>query len=251
LLARQKKSPFDIAFQALQTKWACEKHNGYCYLDPSGPKELHIQFTPLEWGIWATAIKNGNSVPDYPPRTKAFDQIILQHRINSRSKSKKKPNHYDNSDDEHNSHKAIKIINMTQQPYPDFRPHHPHPDFLRPPSYSRRYSDPSTSPRKAPASVKIDVVESLKAIGYVPRDWVDKGLEDYFNWLNDEFKGLNFQKALEAVKKQDIGLDTLGMDRVDVKFLTTTCGISGGNALRILDGFRRWLDVKLSATAYE
>jgi len=130
------------------------------------------------------------SVIDYPPRTPEFEQALLQHRA-KRSKTTKKPRHYDNSDDEDNPSKGIKIINLTQQPY-DFRP--PHTDFLRPSSYPRRYSDPSNSPRKP--SVKVDVNESLKAIGYVPGDWVGRGLEDYFNWLKDQFKGLNIQKAL-------------------------------------------------------
>jgi len=41
------------------------------------------------------------------------------------------------------------------------------------------------------------------------------------------------------------------MDDVDVKFLTANCGISSGDALRILNSFRRWLNEKMLATGQE
>ena len=203
---------------------------------------LHIQFSPLEWGIWATEMIHQRCGSDYPPRTPEFEQALLQHR--SKSHNKRKAKNYNNSDNENDDHKGIKIINMTQQPYHEFPVRYPHSD-LYPPPYLRRYSDPSNSPRKP--SVKMSVTESLKAVGYVPLDWIGKGLEDYFNWLNDQFEGLNLQDLIEAVRKQGVGLDSLGTEIVDVKFLTENCGISSGDALRILTNFGRWLHEKLSA----
>jgi len=165
---------------------------------------------------------NSTAVIDYPPQTVQFAQILDKHRAGSR-------------------HECIPvIINMSRDPHDELAPSPP--DFHQYPPYARRYSGDSHLGREP--SSRLDIAESLKAVGYGPADWVSQGLDDYFKWLDAQFESSNFQKSLSAVRRQDIGLHSFGMDGINAEFLMTQCGILAGHALRILNNFGRWLDEK-------
>ena len=238
-MARQKDTPFEIEFQKLQERWKCQKHQ-YCYREQYLGKEQHYSFPAKNWAEWTTLILANKALPDHPPRNPEFNALLLHLRNNhSRSNTSKKSKHGDDSSDSDEKHKGIKIINMTAHPYHDF--------VLPRSNYSRRYSDPS--PRKP--SNKKNIIETLEDIGYAPAEWIGKGLNDYFTWLSNKYGGLDLQQALTAVKSQDIGLDVLGMESVDVQFLTTNCGISSGLGLRIVNNFNPWLNEKLTEARNE
>lgn len=240
------RTPFDQTFEALQKKWQCSKHGpgNSCYIDSTASgNDNHLRLQPRDWAIWATKIMEGQAIMDYPPRTREFEIILAIARAESRKGSRRSKKD-DLSDSDRDGKPHFKIINYhPAAAYPDFGPHHHYSNFMRPSQYGRRHSDPSQSPRKS-SSTK-DIIQSLKDMGYSPREWVSRGLEDYFKWLDNQFEGMSFQKALENIQSHDIGLDSLGMEGVDVKFLASHCGISPGDALRILNNFKRWVDEKL------
>ena len=238
-LAKEKPTLYEEAFNSLQMQWQCNKHNTYCYIDKtSSRKNLHLKFTPMEWSIWATAVVKSMAVIDYPPRTVEFELILDKHRAEFRQR-RRKPKREESSYSDDNLPISTEVISMSQYPYGEFAPSkQPYPNLR-----VRRYSDDSHL-RRDPSARK-DITESLKDVGYDPGDWVSQGLDDYFKWLDIQFQSSNFQNALTAVRRQDIGVHSFGMDRVDAEFLITRCGILSGDALRILNNFGCWLNEKL------
>ena len=193
----------------------------------------------MQWGIWATAIVEGRAIYDYPPRTADFE-TMLENAGNHRGTRSKKAKRED-SDSDGKAPKLVFNHYHSANGFSDFPGQHPaNSDFSRPSQLGRRYSDPSHSPKKPPTK---GTYEALKDIGYQPGDWISRGLEDYFKWLDDQFQGTRFQNTLAAVQTQDIGLDSFEGMKAD--FLANHCKISLGDALRIVRNFRRWIDEKL------
>ena len=202
-----------------------------------------------DWAAWATLISVGKAVIEYAPRTPEFNDLLDDFRFgiengSSRLKKSSKKSKCDDSDDEDKLPKALPItINMSHPP--------PYPDMYgRQPSYRPRgYSDPS--PRKPLNKDKDkekkdkDKIGCLQDLGYEPVDWISHGLDDYFAWLSNTFRGSKLEQALTALKQQEIGLDSLA-DGADVQFLITNCKVSSGAALRIVNNFQRWLDEMLA-----
>jgi hypothetical protein len=239
-LAKSSRSEFDLVFEQLQQKWICEQHTQkYCYLEPlASGKFQHLSFTPMQWGIWATAILNGTALYAYPPRTPDFEAILQETRKKCGGRSKKSTRNDSDSDG-----KAPKVVfnhYHSANGFSEFPGQHStSSDFSKPPQFARRYSDPSHSPRKPSRK---NTYEVLKEIGYQPVDWTSRGLEDYIKWLEDQFQG-SFEKTLTALQAQGIGLDSL--DGMKAEFLVDHCQISSGDSLRIVGNFGRWLDEML------
>jgi hypothetical protein len=233
------RTEFDLTYEALQKKWTCEKHAGrYCYIDQlASGKESHLQFTPVQWAIWARLIQGGKALMDYPPRTSDFEAILEAARKGNctQARGSKKSKYEDSDSSDGKGHKVVFNLHSGVLG-PDVQSSHSAKS-------GRRYSDPFHSPRKS--SKTRDICEVLRDMGYAAGDWTSRGLEDYFKWLEGQYEGLSFQKALTAVQAQDIGLDSFGRDGMDARFLSSSCGISPGDALRILYNFKRWVNVKL------
>ena len=240
-LAKSSRSEFDLVFEKLQKRWTCEQHtNTHCYLDQlASGKAQHVSFSPRQWGVWATAIMEGKAIYDYPPRTADFEAMLEDARNNRGTRSKKSKR--DDSDSDGTATKVVFNHYHSANGFSDFPGQHPtNSDSSKPLQLGRRYSDPSYSPRKPPTK---NTYEVLKDIGYEPGDWISQGLEDYLQWLDDQFQGTPFQKTLTALQGQDIGLDSF--DGMKADFLASHCKISSGDALRIVCNFRRWVDEKL------
>jgi hypothetical protein len=240
-LAKSSRSEFDLIFEKLQKRWTCEQHpQTYCYLDQlASGKAQHISFSPRQWGVWATAIMEGKAIYDYPPRTADFEAMLEDARNNRGTRSKKSKR--EDSDSDRNATKLVFNHYHSARGFSDFPGQQPsNSDFSKSAQFGRRYSDPSHSPQKP---LTKSTLQALKDLGYQPGDWISRGLEDYFKWLDDQFQGMRFLKSLTAVQAQDIGLDSFEGMKAD--FLANHCNISPGDALRIVHNFRRWVDEKL------
>ena len=113
------------------------------------------------------------------------------------------------------------------------------------PLYVRRFSDPTQSPRKS--TMKKDIIETLQVdLGYSPADWGTRGLDDYFHWSEEQFEGLSFKEAFTGLKAHKIGLDILGMEGLKPGDEAVKWGIPSGDAFRIINYLKRWINEKLS-----
>lgn len=167
---------------------------------------------------------NKQAVVEYPPRTEEFDVIMDKYR-NTKSKGKKKGSKGRRSisslDSEHSKHKHV-IVNITNP-------------GLQPPAC--RYSNP-TSPSKSSAKQK-SVVELLRNAGYMPKDYNDKALKDYFKWCGDNLPG-DYKRAFQLLSEHEIGIDML--DSIpDASALSSQTKLPFGTAARILKHHREWL----------
>jgi len=195
-----------------------------------GGKERHFEFEPHYWHQWALALNENQAVVSYPPRTPEFNDLLEQLRNGGKTAKTRGII----SDD------LLRGLTLNVHPAP------PPPDYyaLGPTPRSRRYSDPS--PQKPKKAKKLNN-DHLEEIGYNYKDWYGRGLDDYFNWLQTTYSGLNFDDALKVFKRESFGLDMLleGGQFLTPTFLISTYNLPGGVAVRTLNEIKNWVNGRL------